>query len=95
VGVVSRIVIGGGESPSHGERLDVSTEPAKETYAGHSRIGETCANLPAGNSNQGMLYALRGSEFNRGIPPWREKTARPVWGVPGNRHPSQDALKRS
>jgi len=39
MGVVSSIVIGSGESPLHGEGLDGSTQPAKETYAGHSRIG--------------------------------------------------------
>ena len=53
MGVVSSVVIGGGESPLHGEGLDGSTQPAKETYAGHSRIGKTCANLPAGNSENG------------------------------------------
>jgi hypothetical protein len=38
VGVVSRIVICGGKGPPHGERLDGSAQPAKETYAGHSTI---------------------------------------------------------
>ena len=53
VGVVSSIVIGGGESPVHGEGLDGSTQPAKETQGGHGRIGNTCANLTAGNSEHG------------------------------------------
>ena len=40
-GVLSRIVLGGGESPSHGEGLDGSTSPAQDTDAGHRRIGHT------------------------------------------------------
>ncbi|MFO1420734.1 MAG: group II intron reverse transcriptase/maturase [Candidatus Competibacteraceae bacterium] len=34
-GVLSGIVLGGGESPLHGEGPDGSTQPAKETRAGH------------------------------------------------------------
>jgi hypothetical protein len=34
-GVLSGIVLGGGESPLHGEGPDGSTQPAKETHAGH------------------------------------------------------------
>jgi RNA-directed DNA polymerase len=34
-GVLSGIVLGGGESPPHGEGPDGSTQPAKETRAGH------------------------------------------------------------
>ena len=33
--VLSGIVLGGGESPPHGEGPDGSTQPAKETRAGH------------------------------------------------------------
>lgn len=35
-GVLSGIVLSGGESPPHGEGPDGSTQPAKETYAGHA-----------------------------------------------------------
>jgi hypothetical protein len=89
-GVVSRIVLGGGESPLHGEGLDGSTKSAKETCAGHCRIGGTQANLTAGNSKQRVVgdgYELRGSECDRGT--GCGKTARPglcggrrVTGVP-------------
>ena len=34
-GALSAIVLGGGESPPHGEGPDGSTQPAKETRAGH------------------------------------------------------------
>ena len=34
-GVVSSIVLGGGESPPQGEGLDGSTQPGKETHPGH------------------------------------------------------------
>ena len=34
-GVLSGVVLGGGESPPHGEGPDGSTQPAKETRAGH------------------------------------------------------------
>ncbi len=53
MGVVSSILIGGGESPLHGEGLDGSTQLAKETHAGQSWIGLKCANLPAGDSENG------------------------------------------
>jgi hypothetical protein len=33
-GVLSGVVLGGGESPPHGEGPDGSTQPAKETRAG-------------------------------------------------------------
>ena len=51
-GVLSRIVLGGGESPLQGEGRDGSTQPAQATSAGHRRTGATEANLPAGNSQQ-------------------------------------------
>jgi hypothetical protein len=35
-GVLSGIVVGGWESQPHGEGPDVSTQPAKETRAGHA-----------------------------------------------------------
>ena len=34
-GVLSGVVVGGGESPLHGEGPDGSTQPAQETHAGH------------------------------------------------------------
>jgi hypothetical protein len=34
-GVVSRVVLCGGESPPHGEGLDGSTQPGKATHPGH------------------------------------------------------------
>src|SRR5712691_12149833 len=34
-GVVSSVVLGGGESPLQGEGLDGSTQPTKETHPGH------------------------------------------------------------
>jgi hypothetical protein len=34
-GVVSRIVLSGGESPLHGEGRDGSTQPGKDTHPGH------------------------------------------------------------
>ena len=37
-GVLSGIVLGGGESPPHGEGPDGSTQPAKETRAGHAGL---------------------------------------------------------
>ena len=52
-GVLSSIVLGAWESHVQGEGLDGSTQPAKETCAGHCWIGETQANLTAGNSNEG------------------------------------------
>jgi len=39
-GVLSGIVVGDGESPSHGEGPDGSTQPAKETCAGHAGPGK-------------------------------------------------------
>ncbi len=53
MGVVSSIVIGGGESQLQGEGLDGSTQLAKETHARQSWIGHRCANLPARNSENG------------------------------------------
>jgi len=50
-GVLSGILLGGGESPLHGEGPDGSTQPAKETRTGQSRAGAIRANLTAGNSN--------------------------------------------
>src|SRR5262245_36625109 len=51
-GVVSRIVLGGGESPLPGEGRDGSTQPAQATSTGHGCAGGPEANLPAGNSQQ-------------------------------------------
>jgi len=53
VGVVSSVVLGAWESHVHGEGLDGSTQPAQETHAGQSWIGHRCANLPAGDSEDG------------------------------------------
>ena len=39
-GVLSGIVLGGGESPLHGEGPDGSTQPAKETRAGHGGLDQ-------------------------------------------------------
>ena len=39
-GVLSGIVLSGGESPLQGEGPDGSTRPAKETHAGHVGSGE-------------------------------------------------------
>ncbi len=38
-GGLSSVVLGGGESPLPGEGLDGSAQPAKETHAGHCRVG--------------------------------------------------------
>ena len=72
-GVLSGIVLGGGESPLQGEGPDGSTQPAKETRAGHVGLEQTRANLTAGNTHQAI--GLRESEYNRGT--GCGKTARP------------------
>ncbi len=45
-GVLSGILLGGGESPLQGEGPDGSTQPAKETRTGQCRAGAIRANLP-------------------------------------------------
>ena len=90
-GVLSRRVLGGGESPRQGEGRDGSTQPAQATSAGHRRPGAPAANLPAGDSQQRGWPAgsawHRGSEDNRST--GCGKTARPglyggcrVTGIP-------------
>src|SRR5262249_34158608 len=51
-GVLSRVVLSGGESPLQGEGRDGSTQPAQDTSAGHCWTGPPEANLPAGHSQQ-------------------------------------------
>ena len=50
-GVSSGIVVGDGESPLHGEGPDGSTQPAKETLAGHAGSGQHVPTLLRGLSN--------------------------------------------
>src|SRR5437588_11741585 len=65
-GVLSRIVLGGGESPLQGEGRDGSTEPAQATSAGHCRTGGPEANLPAGNSQQSQ--SRQATPVSRSVP---------------------------
>jgi hypothetical protein len=48
--VLSGIVLGGGESPPHGEGPDGSTPPVKETRAGHGGLDKHEPTRLAGNS---------------------------------------------
>jgi hypothetical protein len=48
-GGFSRRVLGGGESPRHGDGRDGRTQPAQDTSAGHCRTGPAEATLPAGH----------------------------------------------
>ena len=50
-GVLSGIVLGGWESQPHGEVSDGSTQPAKETYAGHVGADQHKQTSLAGNNN--------------------------------------------
>jgi len=52
-GVLSGIVVGDGESPSHGEGPDGSTQPAKETRAGHAGSGKHVPTSLRGIANHG------------------------------------------
>ena len=60
-GVLSGIVVGDGESPSHGEGPDGSTQPAKETRAGHAGSGKHVPTSLRGIANR----ALRGSRQSK------------------------------
>ena len=89
-GVVSSIVLSGGESPLHGEGLDGSTQPGKDTHPGHvgpDQHEPTSLRAIANRARAGNGSALRGSECNRGT--GCGKTARPglhggcrVTGIP-------------
>ena len=83
-GVVSSIVLRGGESPPQGEGLDGSTEPGKDTHPGHvgpDQYEPTSLRAIANRARAGNGSALRGSECNRGT--GCGKTARP--GLHGGR----------
>jgi hypothetical protein len=47
-GVLSGVVLGGGESPPHGEGPDGSMQPAKETRAGHGGLDQHEPTSPLG-----------------------------------------------
>jgi hypothetical protein len=59
-GVLSGIVVGDGESPLHGEGPDGSTQPAKETRAGHAGSGK---HVPT--SLRGIANRARESKHHR------------------------------
>jgi hypothetical protein len=83
-GVVSSIVLSGGESPLHGEGLDGSTQPGKETHPGHvgpEQHEPTSLRAIANKARAGNGSAWRGRECNRGT--GCGKTARP--GLHGGR----------
>ena len=59
-GVLSGIVVGDGESPLHGEGPDGSTQPAKETRAGHAGSGKHVQ-----TSLRGIANRAKESEHHR------------------------------
>jgi hypothetical protein len=68
-GVVSSVVLGAWESHVHGEGLDGSTQPAKETHPGHvgpEAYEPTSLRAIAIRAWTGNGSALRGSECDRG-----------------------------
>jgi len=85
-GVLSGIVLRGGESPLQGEGPDGSTRPAKETHAGHVGSDQHEPTSLRGLATWGFAGASdepRGCEYNRGT--GCGKTARPgLCGAPGN-----------
>jgi hypothetical protein len=76
-GVLSGIVLGGGESPSQGEGSDGSTQPEKETRAGQVGPEPRGQTSLQGISNRAKQndFARRESEYNRRT--GCGKTARP------------------
>ena len=86
-GVLSGIVLGAWESHVHGEGPDGSTQPVKETRAGHVGLEPHGPTSLRGIANHATLVVWRGSEYNRGT--GGGKTARPglcggcrVTGIP-------------
>src|SRR5262249_48905933 len=96
-GVVSSVVLGGGESLRQGEGLDGSPPPGKATHPGQvgpEQHAPTSLRARANKARAGNGSAWRGSECNRGT--GGGKTARP--GLHGGRRvtgvPTVAALQR-
>ena len=89
-GVLSGIVVGDGESPSHGEGPDGSTQPAKETHAGQVGSGKREPTSLRGIANRARarkhhrfrdLYGLLDAEFLLAC--WRDLNKDAASGVDG------------